>query len=56
MAIKAWFAFPDGYRLISGTHLNRIFTAVQQISALNVFGNLPVRSPRPARRRRARRL
>jgi hypothetical protein len=44
MAVKAWEAFSDGFRLINGTKLNRLFTAIQQMSAINVAGNATVGS------------
>lgn len=40
MAVKSWNPFPDGFRLINGTHLNRLFTAVEQMNSINVAGSL----------------
>jgi len=36
MAIKLWESFQDGYRLINGTKLNRLFTGSQAIQSMRL--------------------
>lgn len=40
MAVRGWAKFVDGNRLINGTHLNNLFTAVTQMANINVAGTI----------------
>ncbi len=38
MAVQAYRVFPNGFRLIDGTKLNKLFQGNEQMQAINVSG------------------